>query len=287
MVFLSLNVFPPPSETILNLIVAFNKQKTTLTAVGPSPRLRWVRNVLKFSIPGKLSPAHVIRVFNRKLKKTKMIMANSDTTMMEKSDFCDLERPNFNNEDNDRLLLQNSDTVMMEKSDFCILEQPKFDHAVSDPFLMKEKSEFGVREQPKFNDEVCDPLPMDNSRSFRPISAKNRAKLKEAWPMVESSLVELGCLCAMSTVDSTVSLVLPWTADLEITRKADYLFKLLFKTPVPARLAMELALGGRQHDLIKLGLQKGGICKKYGMKKEEFDRLWRRLKRSLMVCNTI
>ncbi|XP_062009400.1 uncharacterized protein LOC133725985 [Rosa rugosa] len=201
--------------------------KSTLTAVGPSPRLHWVRKVLKFCTIEKLSPAHVIRVFNRKLKRKTAMMKNSDTVMMEKSDF-------------------------------------------------------GIPEQPKFNQEVGDPVPMLNSSgSFRPISNTNRAKLTEAWPMVKLSLEELGYSCAMSTVDSTVLVVPPCSTDPDIMRKANYLFQLLFKTPVLAPLAIELALHGRQHDLIKLGAQKGGICEKYGINKEKFDKLWKRLKRSL------
>ncbi|XP_040367606.1 uncharacterized protein LOC112175959 isoform X3 [Rosa chinensis] len=81
--------------------------------------------------------------------------------------------------------------------------------------------------------------------------------------------------------DSTVSLVLPWSTDPGIMHKADYLFKLLLKSPVPAPLAIELALFGRKHDLIKLGTLKGGICKKYGINKEKIDILRRRLERSL------
>ncbi|PRQ18831.1 hypothetical protein RchiOBHm_Chr7g0210441 [Rosa chinensis] len=201
--------------------------KSTLTAVGPSPRLHWVRKVLKFCAIEKLSPAHVIRVFNRKLKRKTAMMKNSDTVMMEKSDF-------------------------------------------------------GIPEQPKVNQEVGDPVPMLNSSgSFRPISNTNRAKLTEAWPMVNLSLEELGYSCAMSTVDSTVLVVPPCSTDPDIMRKADYLFKLLLKTPVPAPLAIELALHGRQHDLIKLGTQKGGICKKYGINKGKIDKLRRRLEHSL------
>ncbi|XP_040367611.1 uncharacterized protein LOC112175959 isoform X5 [Rosa chinensis] len=45
--------------------------------------------------------------------------------------------------------------------------------------------------------------------------------------------------------------------------------------------AIELALFGRKHDLIKLGTLKGGICKKYGINKEKIDILRRRLERSL------
>nr|XP_011465322.1 PREDICTED: uncharacterized protein LOC101314470 isoform X2 [Fragaria vesca subsp. vesca] len=255
--------------------------KSTLTAVGPSPRLWWVRNVWNFSITGKLSPAHVIRVFNRKLKRTTMKMGNSDTMMMGKSDFCVLEQPKINHQVSHPLPMQNSDTMLMEESDLCVLEQPKFSHKLSDPFPITEKCDFGHLEQPKFSDEFSDHLQMESCRSFRLISPENQAKLKEAWPMVESSLEELGYMCAMSTVDSTVLVVSPGSTDPDIMRKAKYLFKLLCKTPVPAPLAIELALHGRQHDLIKLGTQKGGMCKKYGINRDEFHKLQRRLKRSL------
>nr|XP_011467776.1 PREDICTED: uncharacterized protein LOC105352407 isoform X2 [Fragaria vesca subsp. vesca] len=214
--------------------------KRTLTAVGPSPRLPWVRKVLKFSFVEKLSPGHVIRVFNRKLKRT-----------MRKSE-----------------------------SEFAVVEQPKLDDVVSEAIPMMEESNFVIVEQPELNNKVRDPVQASNSRSFRPYST-NRAKLREAWPMIKSSLEELGFLCAMSTVDCEVSLVLPWSTDKEIMRKADYLFKILLKTSVPAPLAIELALQGRQHDLIEL-TQNRGICKKYGInKKEKIDKLGRRLKRSL------
>nr|XP_011470809.1 PREDICTED: uncharacterized protein LOC101300778 isoform X2 [Fragaria vesca subsp. vesca] len=254
--------------------------KKTLIAVGPSPRLHWVRKVWRFSITGKLSPAHVIRIFNRQLNRTTTtMMGNSNSMMMEKSDFCILEQPKFNSKVTNPFPMENSNTNMIEKSDFCVLEEPKVDHVVSDPVPMMENSDFSILEQPKSNHEVSDPLPMENNMCFL-LSSKNRAKLKEAWPMVESSLEQLGYLCAMSMVDSTISLVLPSSTDPDITRKADYLFKLLLKTPVPAPLAIELALHGRQHDCIKLG-PKRGLRKKYGMDMEKFDKLRRGLKRSL------
>ncbi|KAL6143928.1 hypothetical protein ACLB2K_054623 [Fragaria x ananassa] len=181
--------------------------KKTLIAVGPSPRLHWVRKVWRFSITGKLSPAHVIRIFNRQLNRTTTtMMGNSNSMMMEKSDFCVLEQPKFNSKVTNPFPMENSNTNMIEKSDFCVLEEPKVDHVVSDPVPMMENSDFSILEQPKSNHEVSDPLPMENNMCFL-LSSKNRAKLKEAWPMVESSLEQLGYLCAMSMFDQRVAFV--------------------------------------------------------------------------------
>ncbi|KAL6200202.1 hypothetical protein ACLB2K_029984 [Fragaria x ananassa] len=72
----------------------------------------------------------------------------------------------------------------------------------------------------------------------------------------------------MDTVDSTVLLESPCcSTDPHNTHKAHFLFELLCKTPVPAPLAIEIALHGRQHDVINLGTQNGGMCKKYGINK--------------------
>ncbi|KAL6526269.1 hypothetical protein OROMI_029909 [Orobanche minor] len=224
--------------------------KGTLIVVGPSPRIRWVRNIWKFSITGKLSPVHVIGVFNSKLKQTTIMMGKSDT-------------------------------MMVEKSDFCVVEHPVPDHLASDPFLIREKSDFGVNEQPKFYQEVNDPLQAEHSKCFRARSAENQAKVKEAWPMVESSLEELGYICAMSIINSTVLVVSPYSTDPDMLRKAKFLFKLLHKTPVPAPLAIDLALHGRQHDLIKLGTLEDGMCIEYRITKKKFYQQRRSLKRSL------
>lgn len=114
----------------MNVMVACIKQKRTLTAVGPSPRLPWVRKVLKFSFVENLSPGHVIRVFNRKLKRT-----------MRKSE-----------------------------SEFAVVEQPKLDDVVSEAIPMMEESDFVIVEQPELNNKVRDPVQALNSRSFRPYS---------------------------------------------------------------------------------------------------------------------
>ncbi|KAL6551657.1 hypothetical protein OROGR_007811 [Orobanche gracilis] len=224
--------------------------KGTLAVVGPSPRLCWVKNIWKFSIIGKSSPDHVIRVLNSKLKKT--------TIMMRKSD-----------------------ALTVEKSDFCILEQPVPDHLVSDPFLIRGKNDFGVHDKPKSNQEVNNPIQAESSKCFSTIYAENQAKLKEAWPMVESSLEELGYICTMSIVNSTVLVVSPCSTDPDMLHKAKFLFKLLHKTHVPAHLAMDLALHGRQHDLITLGTLKDGMCVEYRITREKFYQHWRSLKRSL------
>lgn len=54
---------PAPGEARMSLMVSSNKQKNYLTVVGPSPRLRWVRRVLKLCITKKLSPRDVISAF--------------------------------------------------------------------------------------------------------------------------------------------------------------------------------------------------------------------------------
>ncbi|KAL6526267.1 hypothetical protein OROMI_029907 [Orobanche minor] len=148
--------------------------------------------------------------------------------------------------------MEDSDTIMIGKNDACVLQEPKSDHVVNDPPPLTMSSNFSILEQPKANHEVSGTLLMEKRLCFR-LSSEDRAKLKESWLMVKSSLEQLGYLCSMSMDDSKFSLVLPCSTDPEIRRKAVYLAKLLFQTPVPAPLAIELALYGRQHDRIKLG----------------------------------
>ncbi|KAL6572849.1 hypothetical protein OROHE_002325 [Orobanche hederae] len=101
--------------------------------------------------------------------------------------------------------------------------------------------------------------------------------------MVEASLEELGYICAMSIVNSSVLVVSPCSTDPDMLHKAKFLFKLLHKTHVPAHLAMDLALHGRQHDLITLGT---GLPELVNLG-EKFNQHWRSLKGSLKELEDI
>ncbi|XP_004300211.1 PREDICTED: uncharacterized protein LOC101299006 [Fragaria vesca subsp. vesca] len=107
---------------------------------------------------------------------------------------------------------------------------------------------------------------------------KYENKLQDAWSVVESSLEFYGIACALNLAERSVTIsTTTSTKGRNYFIKATRLVELLTTTHVPPHMAIETLHGNQKHILIKIGNQEGGLCSKFGIKKERFIKQWKTL----------
>ncbi|XP_024175207.1 uncharacterized protein LOC112180871 isoform X1 [Rosa chinensis] len=95
--------------------------------------------------------------------------------------------------------------------------------------------------------------------------------VQEALPFLQSFLEEYGISCTLNMAERSMTLsTTRRTKDPDVMDKAVILVELLARTSIPASKAIEILHSRLQHEVIKTGFQEGGLCSKYGIKKERF-----------------
>ncbi|XP_050138729.1 uncharacterized protein LOC126615051 isoform X5 [Malus sylvestris] len=119
--------------------------------------------------------------------------------------------------------------------------------------------------------------------SFTVYYGEDRAKMvQDAWPMVKSFLQENGISCELSARNRSMKVsTTTEIKDRDRIVRARRLLELLGKTNVPPSLAIEIMNGRKQHILMKIGQQEGGLCSRFGIEKVEYENRLRRFRASI------
>ncbi|KAM1056857.1 hypothetical protein ACFX13_030969 [Malus domestica] len=119
--------------------------------------------------------------------------------------------------------------------------------------------------------------------SFTVYYGEDRAKMvQDAWPMVKSFLQENGISCELSARNRSMKVsTTTEIKDRDRIVRARRLLELLGKTNVPPSLAIEIMNGRKQHILMKIGQQEGGLCSRFGIEKVEYEDRLRRFRASI------
>ncbi|XP_024173742.1 uncharacterized protein LOC112179536 isoform X1 [Rosa chinensis] len=116
---------------------------------------------------------------------------------------------------------------------------------------------------------------------------ENRAtKLKAAWPEVELTLDAYSLSCDLNLAKCCMQVsTTPSLEDPCMIEKARHLLELLSTTLVPPYMALEIFQEVRQQETINIGFQQGGICSKFGIKKDDYLKRWKCLFCSLKALS--
>ncbi|KAM5571490.1 hypothetical protein ABKV19_011865 [Rosa sericea] len=126
------------------------------------------------------------------------------------------------------------------------------------------------------------PGPALNKYGILELTTKRATKLKAAWPEVELTLTAYSLLCDLNLANCFMHVsTTPSLEDRCMVEKARHLLELLSTSLVPPYMALEIFQDVRQQETINIGFQQGGICSKFGIKKDDYLKRWECLFRSL------
>ncbi|XP_050369211.1 KRR1 small subunit processome component homolog [Argentina anserina] len=95
-------------------------------------------------------------------------------------------------------------------------------------------------------------------------------KLQKSWPVVESGLGEYGLSCKLDLVKGNMYVsTTRATEDRHIIFKAMDVLRLLSRS-VPVHWAIQVLDCSVQHEIIKIANREGGLCKLFGINKDQF-----------------
>ncbi|XP_061988425.1 uncharacterized protein LOC133706896 isoform X2 [Rosa rugosa] len=116
---------------------------------------------------------------------------------------------------------------------------------------------------------------------------ENRAtKLKHVWPDVEEFLYEFAISCNLNLAECSMQVsTTTFLDDPYLLDRARHLLQLLSTSLVPPYMALEIFQGSRQHEIMEIGDQQGGLCTKFGVKKGEYLKRWECLFYSLKALS--
>ncbi|KAM1061930.1 hypothetical protein ACFX14_026228 [Malus domestica] len=122
--------------------------------------------------------------------------------------------------------------------------------------------------------EIEKVYPSSNFFSFSTHFPKDKEKyVQEAWPMVKSALEFYDISCSLDLVEGSMTIsALRWHVNEVIFIQARIVLFLFSTSTVSAPEAIKY-LGVRLFSIIKIGFQVGGLCSKYGIKRELFPEL--------------